>query len=300
MLSSLLLFVLLQGAPVEPLPTAAACEEVQRVELALIPLAAREVCVSPGIMTNFVFDARADVELQDEVRFLEVTRGSSTFSVLPPPDMVAGERLRLTARFGKGASQQSITLTLVAHPGQATHQVEVYRDERPRESYVQEAAQERAKNQRLREELAQSRARLEQMRAQLDQSGGLRELLANETIGDSGVGSLQFSKVFKQSEGDLLYLRGVSYRAKKSVAAKVWLMNLSSEPWKLAEASLLNAQGQELKGLKLWQDKPIPPRGEGWVIVEVEATPEAAHDELTLTMRDEGSRGITLAGVTFP
>lgn len=300
--SSILVLALLQGAPLLQPSTAAACKELQRIELALAPAAAaREICISPGLMTNFVFDTRAEVDLQDEVRFLEVTRGRSTLSLLPPPDLLLGERLRLTALLGDGATQQRVTFSLVAHPGQATHQVEVYRDQRPLESLQQELAQEQAKNQRLRDELQQTRAQLEQIQVKLAQSGGLRDLLANKAIGTRGV---QFRELKKkepgQSEGILSYMWGVGYRSNKSIAAEVWLKNSSPEPWTAADGSLVNAQGKELGGMKIRQDNPIAPNSEGSVIVEADALWSEALGELTLTLRDEGARGITIPGITFP
>ncbi|MFY0565715.1 DUF2381 family protein [Archangium lansingense] len=300
--SSLLVIVLLQGTPLLQPPTATACKELQRIELALAPAAtAREICVSPGLMTNFVFDTRAEVDLQDEVRFLEVTRGRSTLSLLPPPDLVLGERLRLTALLGDGTTQQRVTFSLVAYPGQATHQVEVYRDQRPRESLQQELAQELAKNQRLLNELEQTRARLEQLQAKLEQSGGLRDLIANKLISTLGIQIRGLKeKGLVPSEGVLTYKWGIGYRSDKSIAAEVSLKNSSPEPWTAAGGSLVDAHGKELKGMKLRQDKPIAPGSEGSVIVEVDVLRYEVLGELTLTLRDEGSRSITIPGLTFP
>lgn len=300
--SAIQLLVLLQSAPLLQPPNATACKELQRIELALAPAAeAREICVSPGLMTNFVFDARAKVDLQDEARFLEVTSGRNTFSLLPPPDLMRGERLRLTAILGEGAAQQRVSFSLVAHPGQATHQVEVYLDQRPRESLRQELAQEQAKNQQLRDELAQTRTRLEQLQVKLEHSGGLRDLLANGAIGVTGimVGELK-TKEPVRSESDLTYTWGFGCRSDKSIAAEVWLTNSGSEPWTATGGSLVDAQGKELRGMKLRQDNPIAPNSEGSVIVEVDVLRTEVLSELTLTLRDDGSRGITIPGLTFP
>jgi len=301
-LSSFLGLLILQGAPLLQPSNAAACKELQRIELALTPTAAlREICISPGLMTNFVFDTRAEVELQDEVRFLEVTRGRSTLSLLPPPDLVLGERLRLTARLGDGATQQRVTFSLVSHPGQATHQVEVYRDQRPRESLWQELAQEQAKNQQLRDELKQTRAQLEQLQVKLAQSGGLLDLVANRAIGTKGIQRVELPKTsFVQSEEILTYKWGVGYRSDQSIAAEVLMKNLSPRPWTAAEVSLVDAQGKELKGVKIRQDHPIAPNDDGLIIVEFDALRSEAQGELTLTLRDESSRGITIPGLTFP
>lgn len=300
--SSILLLALLQGAPIMQPHSTTACKDLRRIELALSPTAALfEICVSPGLMTNFVFDVRTEVDLQDEVRFQEVTRGRNTLSLLPPPDLTSGERLRLTALLGEGATQQRVSFSLVAHPGQATHQVEVYRDQRPRESLLHEIAQEQAENQKLRNALKQSRAQLEQLQIKLAQPRGLRDLIANGTINASGVMVNEFNEdVTGRSESALTYKWGSGYRATKSIAAEVWLTNLGSEPWMVAVGSLVDAHGRELRGVKLRQDSPIEPNSEGLVIVEVDALRSESHGELTLSLRDEGARGITIPGLTFP
>jgi uncharacterized protein (TIGR02268 family) len=299
--SSILVLVLPQGAPLLQPPTIAVCTELQRIELALAPATtAWEICISPGLMTNFVFDAPVKVELQDEVRFLEVSQGRTTLSLLPPPDLMFGERLRLTALLGDEVNPQRVTFSLAAHPGQATHQVEVYRDQRPRESLQQELAQEQAKNQQLRDELGQTRAQVEQLKVKLAQSGGLRDLIANRALSSYSIQFQEFKEEPVQPEGLLTYKWGNSYRSDKSIAAEVWLMNSSPEPWTAAEGTLVDAQGKELKGMKLRQDHPIAPNTTGSVIVEADALRSEAQGELTLTLRDEGSRGITIPGLTFP
>ncbi len=178
---SLMVLVLLQGSPVAQSPFVANCEDVERVELSLASSeVAHEICISPGLMTGFLFDVPASVELQDEVRFAEVLRGYGGISFVPPKDMASGERIRLTVRFGEGESQQGITFMLVARRGQATRQVEVYRDPRPRESYRQEVERERAKNQKLLEEN-------QQLRAQLIKPGGLRGLFLDGALRENGI-----------------------------------------------------------------------------------------------------------------
>ena len=292
---SLLVLTLLQGTPtLQPTPTTA-CEDLQRIELALVPATpAREICVSPGLMTSVVFDVRAEVELQDEVRFREVARGLGTISFLPPGDMLPGERLRLMARLGAGEAQDLVTFTLVAHTGEATHQVEVYRDQRSRESYQHEVAQQRAKVQQLREEL-------QQLRTRLAQAGGFRDMLANDFLTDSGAQARHLKEALSSStEGALSFESGVSYRAERHVAVQLWLTNPDSEPWTVAHASLLDATGKELTGMKLWQKEPIPPHRSGLVIVETPAERQDLQGELTLVLRDDGERVVRISRVTFP
>ncbi|QRK07382.1 DUF2381 family protein [Archangium violaceum] len=289
--------MLLQGAPVEYPPIVRVCEDLKRIELSLAPAGeAREICVSPGHMTTIVFDVRTDVELQDEARFLEVTRGRGIISLLPPQDMVPGERLRLTAHIGDGPSQQRVTFTLLAHSGLATHQVEVYRDRRSRESFLHEVALEQAKNRELRAEL-----RL--MRARLEQSGGIGGLVARKKIDTYGIQVRPLSgkdTVVQLKSDGLTCVKAVSYRADKGIAVQVSLLNLSSEPWMTVDASLVDAGGREMEGLKIRQDVPIPPKGDGPVFVEVDALLSEAQGELSLTLWDDSARSITLHGLKFP
>lgn len=289
------LFVLQGSAAVEP---ATACEESRRIELALtLTVEAREICVSPGMMTGFLFDTPLeDVELQDEVRFVEVLRGQRGISFVPPQELARGERLRLTARFGTGAPQERITFFLVAHRGQATRQVDVYLHMRPRESYQQEIEEERAKNQRLRQEK-------QELRAELERARGLRSLLANGTVGLIGVLTLKLANPDKQlapPDGAVSFKDGASYRTEKTVAVQVWLWNSNAEPWMTHRASLVDANGEEVPGLHLRQDEPVQPNKLGSVIVEVDADRNEAHGEFKLTLWDEKSRVITIPGVRFP
>ncbi len=267
---------------------------MQRIELASTPATTGlRVCVSPGIVTNFVFDVRADVELQDEVRFMEVTRGHTTFGFLPPRDMMPGERLRLTARLGVGEAKDFATFTLVAHSGQATHQVEVYRNQRSRDSYEHEVVQERAKVQRLREQL-------EQLRNRLALSGELRELIAGKAVTFRGIQGQNINNLSSSPEGILSVARVTSYRTDDSVATELWLRNLSPETWTLAQASLVDAAGNELKGMRLWQEMPLGPGAYGNIIVEMSAKREALHGKFTLVLGDEAGRVVRVAGVSFP
>ncbi|HEX5746875.1 MAG TPA: DUF2381 family protein [Archangium sp.] len=300
--SFILLLVLQQGTPLIQPPIDAVCKQLQHVELALVPVAAApEICISPGLMTNFVFDSLVKVELQDEVRFQELTRGRSTLSLLPPPDLVKGERLRLTATLGEGSTQQRVTFSLVGYPGRATHQVEVYRDERPREALLLEIAQEQAKTRQLLDELERTRDRLVQLQVRLEQSSGLLGLIANQMLSKKGVECQELKKKeFVRSEGVLTYEWGFGYRSDKSMAAELWLKNSSPEPWTAAVGSLVDAQGHEVGRMKLRQENPIGPNSEGSVILEVDAPRTEGRGELTLWLRDENSRGITVHGLTFP
>ena len=60
-LPTLLTLLLAQKVPaVETLK----CEEIQRIELSRISQMPREICVSPGFLTGFLFESPASVEIQ--------------------------------------------------------------------------------------------------------------------------------------------------------------------------------------------------------------------------------------------
>jgi uncharacterized protein (TIGR02268 family) len=295
---SILLLAQLQGAAVvEQRRPATVCPDVQRIELSLEP-GTQEICVSPGLLTAFVFDAPAFVELQDEVRFTEITRSRTSVGIMPPEDMMAGERLRLVARYETGAS---ISFVLTAHPGQATRQVEVYRDKRTRESFLHEVAQEHVKNQQLQSELKQLQHQFEQLRAECGDPAGLRRLIASKTMGHNGIRTREFRRgLLWYTEGPLSVARGNSYRSDHRVAVEVWLVNSDTEPWTATSASLVNAKGKELQGLRLWQEAPIPPKESRMVVAEIDAKPTELQGDVTLVLREDGPRSITLTGVTLP
>jgi uncharacterized protein (TIGR02268 family) len=246
-------------------------------------------------VTSFVFDVRADVELQDEVRFVEVTRGRSTISFLPPRDMMPGERLRLMARLGTGGAQEELVpFTLVARTGQATHQVEVYRDQRSRESYQHEVTQERAKVQQLREQL-------EQLQNRLDQSGGLRELLITRALTYKGIQGQRLNPKPSGHPEGLSFQKGSTYRTDISIAVEAWLVNPGSETWTVVDASLVDATGKELKPVKLSHEKPVTPGAQELVVVEFVATKrQDIQGEYTLLLRDDAGHVLRIPQVTFP
>jgi len=296
---TLLVLALLQGSPLPPSSAGADCQEVKRIELSRERGTSREICVSPGLLTGFVFDSMASVDLQDEVRFAEVTRGRTAISVMPPGDMEPGERLRLTARFTEGVSD-SITFVLVAHAGQATRQVEVYRDQRTRESFRHEVNQERARNQRLQEQLEQLQRELVLLRTECDDPEGLRRLIVSESLLGTGVEAKRIMVDNTNAQGPLVANYGTSYRSMKRVAVAVRVGNKSSEPWTAHEALLMDAKGKEWKAVRLWQAVAIAPEKEGLVVVEVNADAKELQGEVTVILREEGPRGLSIPKVTLP
>jgi uncharacterized protein (TIGR02268 family) len=291
--SSMLVFFILQGTPLSQLPPDGLCEDVRRIELSLDPTAAnREVCVSPGLVTSFLFDTPAGVDLQDEVRFLQVMRGRSSIGLVPPRDMAPGEHLRLTLRFGDGASQESVTFVLVAHSGQATRQVEVYRDQRSRESYQQELAQERVKARQMLLEL-------QELRSELTRAHGLRGVISSAAVGLKGIQVQQFPpKPTNYAGSGLTVVAGASYRSDTTVAVQLTLGNSGEEPWTMEEATL-TSNGEPLKGL-IWVAETIPPNDSRPVVVEVDTQHQGFRGNATLTLRGKDARVINISDIMFP
>lgn len=291
--SSILVLSLLQGPPDMEPPSSAGCQEVRTIELAVAPEGTNlEICVSPGLMTGFLFDAPADIDLQDEPRFIQVLRGRSGMSIVPPREMAPGERLRLTVRLGVGSSQQLVLLTLVAHPGQATRQVEVYRDKRPRAFLEMEVAQQRARNQQLQEENAQ-------LRVQLAHQQGLRGPIGSGDIDVTGVWGRRIPlDAYWQSDGGLALQGGGAYLAVQSMAVQVWIRNLSSDGWRATGAALVDAKGQSLSKVEFFQPAVLREGEFGVVVVEVK-TKQYSRESLTLKLWG-GQRAITVPDILFP
>ena len=253
-----------------------------------------EICISPGNMTGFVFDQPALVDLQDEVRFGRVLRGRGALSFMPPLDLAPGEKLRLTVHFEQDPPEQGVTFMLVSHPGQATHQVDVFHDPRSRESLWQEVEEERAENRRLTEE---NQSLLKQLKA----PGGLLRVLLNGELGPWGIPSKEFdANVVWTSKGRLSTGGGASYRSSQSVAVQLYVRNDGTDPWTVAEVQLMGARGEQLKDIDFGPLQTILPQTTGSIFVEARAEEGTPLGGLTLTLREEGPRAITVAHIPLP
>ena len=259
-----------------------------------------EICVSAGLLTGFVFDAHVTVDLEEEVRFADITRGRASINVMPPGDSLEGERFRLTARFVDGSG---VTFVLVVHKGRATRQIEVYRDKRTRESFEHELAQEHAKNQQLQWELDQLKHELGQLRNDYGDPGSLRRLIARQSIDPSGIRALAMDReLHRRVQGGLSLQRGVAYRSYKRVTVEVWVLNSGETPWSAVGVSFVDAKGKELtEGIQLWhQDGSTPPNQKSLLVVEVDAKPQELHGKLTLRLRENGPRTLSIPEVVIP
>nr|WP_211486164.1 DUF2381 family protein [Corallococcus exiguus] len=261
-----------------------------------------EIQISPRVSTTFEFDSALDpakVVLEGEKRFSLVDLGRSTLRLVPSEQILPGERLRLTVLFQDGSVPLGAAFVLVAHPARADRLVEVLRQPRTAESYQQEAKEARAETQQCHEEN-------ERLRAEQQGPGGIAGLLANGVIqNEVGVDAkfLRVNTEVRQHPGNVLRtLRAWSYRAPARVAVAVELENPDAgPPWAAEGASLVSKPGMPLKILTVWQKAPISRDPFGRVVVEAEATPDAAQGPFTLKLWGPGGlRTITLSGVTFP
>ncbi len=258
------------------------------------------VCVGSGRSTTLRFDsplAPAAVDIPERERFVDVAVGKTSLLVVPPENLAPGERLKVAVCFADGAAPACATFWLVAHPGRAMQQVDVFRQPRPVAYYQQvaEAAQAEAR---------QCRTEVQQLRAGGGTQGGLTALLAAGLMErEWGVAARDIRSIIRVHEGAALTLReGYSYRARGRVAVEVWLSNPGARAWSVAGAALRGPHGELMKGLTSWQPAPLLPGGkQGRVVVELPATEEEARGTYTLTLWDEDqARTITLANVTFP
>ena len=245
-LSALLMEMALHQAPRAPgRPPVAACPVTDHIELARTPsLMVREVCISPGILTGFLFDVATNIELQDETRFLNLSQSRDAISFMPPANMVVGERLRLTARLGEKQTQREVSFVLVVHAHQATHQVQVYHDPRPRESFLLEIERQQALIQQLE-------GNNERLQRQVEQA----HVLTSGSLGLSGaylVGVLEATGIrtrgldTRDSSGTVYSTTATSYRSWRHVAVNVKLENQDDVPWMAVGASLIEANGRRM------------------------------------------------------
>ncbi|WNG16267.1 DUF2381 family protein [Cystobacter fuscus] len=296
----LMLTLLLTQNPAPP--GTMGCEEIQHIERARTALAPHEICVSPGLMTGVFFDVPVSVELQDEFRFEEVSRGRTSISVMPPRDMAPGERLRLSARYLDGGHpEDAVTLFLVTSPGQATRQVEVFRDTRTRESFERELKQERAENQRSHQELTRLRLEFEQFRENHADPRQLRWLISSGSMAREGVRARTFKKsLIGYENSELRVDRGVSYRSEYRVAVELWLVPSGSRPWRSTTATATVGSNKELRVFYTWQPEASVVNVAFLVIVEMEPPSAGSSRECKLSINDDLGNKFHITGIELP
>ncbi|HEX8698699.1 MAG TPA: DUF2381 family protein [Myxococcaceae bacterium] len=294
---------LLASAPAAAeLPPLPGCQAIQeRIDLLAEPEEKRHtLCISPGIVTTWLFDASLppgaiglDVEAQQEVVLLQAGR---LVTLLPSEKLMPGRRLNMMVRFDDGAAPTSIAFELVVHPARAHRQVEVFRRRRTVESYQQALRVKEAEVQQCHEENAQLRA----TQGRLD---GLRGLRSAELMSDLGVAATVLTRSVTSRPGSKVeVLRAVSFRSVERVAVEVELdltALAGGKAWNAEGAALVGPSGRELPVLGVWQE-PREARSQV-VMVEAKAAPGEAQGTFTLKLWEHGgARSVTLQGVTFP
>ena len=270
------------------------------------PRTAHEVCIRPGLSSSFLFNVkltRVEVPGQERFRLLKDETG---FLLVPSRDVKDGERIRVTVHFQEGVTPASITFLLVVHPAEAERQVEVTLQPRTVASYQEGEQRALEQVQRCQED----RARLQ---AECVGQVGLRGLFAQGLLGKEGVPSKDIKQLMSAHPGNTLTSgTALSYRADTErmeeghkvvrLAVVQEFHNTGRTPWTPAGAVLVGPRGEEWKALGVWPLKPIAPGKKQRVVVEVEATQEAARGTFTLKLwSQEGSGAVELFdGVTFP
>lgn len=283
---------LVQSAPKDD------CADIRSLELLPPVLSPPRLCVSPGIMTSVLFDHPVAAELQEEARFVEVTRGRGGIGFIPPRDLLPGEQLRLTAVLQAGQTRQSLTFILVAHPGQGSHQINVHYTGRTWQDMSDALSQSLLANTNLSEENAALREELSRMRAQQAQPTGLCGAWTGRQLTRKGIAT-HVMAVNREAAGTLAVTGAVSFRGDSTVAVEVSIINPSQEHWNLEKAALVNEQGETLKALRFRQADELAPDGTLTVFVEFDPT-DFALSHTTLTLADADAQSLTLPNVVFP
>ncbi len=301
-----LLFAILTGTPGPAQPASEVWEAVGAHHVGVRADTAgqeQEVVISPLLSTTFFFNSpllRGGVVVQQRELFQLVTvdETNSVVTLLPSSRLPLGSKLLLTVRFADGAVPESTSFRLVAHPTRAEPQVNVYRQPRSGESYQLEARQERERAERCGAELARTQA-------EQQHPGGLVGLLVERLMTNGeGIKGQDISTTSIQRPDEALRARSVfSYRAQGRVAMDLSVNNLSTQSWRVDGdgVRLVSREGVRLRVLQVWPLESIPLSGQGRVRVEAEATEEQARGTYVLKLGEaNGSRTITLRGVTFP
>ncbi|WP_375770836.1 DUF2381 family protein [Archangium gephyra] len=266
----------------------------------------RQVRISPGVGTLFVFDTpvqREGVFLEQRERFRQVSLSEDghLLTLLPLGELSMGTRLRLTVRFADGEVPASVGFLLVVHP-QAEHQVEVFRLPRSADSYKQEFEAVQVEAQQCKTQLARERA-------ECGRPSGLSGPIVSHQLDWHGIRARRFEEGLPLRRGEAFRSVGVtSYSATNGnpgeevvrLAVELELANHGLQPWRAANAELVGPGGRWT--MALWAPEPIPPGKWGHIVVEMELPlSEVRSGSHVLKLWDEaGVRTATLLGVTFP
>jgi uncharacterized protein (TIGR02268 family) len=256
-----------------------------------------EVQLSPGQPTTFLFDSdvRADgLTLENRERF-EVAPGKRLITLVPS-ERVRGEKPSiLTVCFADGAAPACATFQLVVHPAIGERQVEIFRHQRPVDSFQAELKTTREENARLREEL-------QWLRAEQDRPNGLTGLFASGMVGKEGIPSQDINDhITKRKSNTLRPWEVTTFRAPGRVVIGLELENPEgAKPWTPRGAKLVGPKGEVLDAT-FWPAEPIPSGKKRRVWIEVMAPDSQTGGTFILkTWEADGQRTFVIGNVTFP
>ncbi|MCP3136919.1 DUF2381 family protein [Pyxidicoccus xibeiensis] len=259
---------------------------------------ATEVRVSPGRVTNLLFDSPlADVELEGRERFTRVRVLEDSLLLVPSERVTPGERLKLTVRFqDDGALPRGADFVLVAHASLAEQQVEVLRRPRTLASFQQEALA-------ARDALRRCEGTLEGLRAELGRPEGLAGILAARLLDESGIAARKIiNEAVPRARDVPRVVRATTYRSALWVAVEVEVNNTdATRPWRVAGAALLGGEGSAPVRLIPWQETPIPAGKKGRIIMQARVQ-DLRQGPFTLSLweAEAGGHTVMLRNVNFP
>jgi uncharacterized protein (TIGR02268 family) len=256
-----------------------------------------EIQISPGQPTTFLFnsDIRADgLTLENRERFA-VAPGKRILTLVPSERVRGEQPSTMTVCFADGAAPACATFRLIVHPAIGERQVDIFRHQRPVDSFQAELKTTREENARLREENAR-------LRAERDRPNGLTGLFASGMVGEAGIPSQDITKhITKRKSNTLRPVRVRTFRAPGRVAIGLGLVNPEgAKPWTPQGAVLVGPKGEVLEAT-FWPAEPIPSGKEHRVWIEVMAPDVRTGGAFILKIWEaDGQRTFVIGNVTFP
>jgi uncharacterized protein (TIGR02268 family) len=269
------------------------------------PSPVSEVRISPGRGVLFVFDTavrRDGIMLAERTLFRQISLSEDglLLTLMPSGGLPLGKRLNLTVRFADEELPLSMDFTLAVST-QAEPQVEIYRHTRSGDFLQREAGETRAR-------LQQCQTDLERERLKRDKPPGLLGLIALNQLGAEGVLSKSITKEIELHRGEAFKIKqAITHRAPSGevgdpvvrLAVDLMVLNTGTQPWIPVGAQLVGPSGPW--EAELWPPEPILPGQNRRILVEVELAGAEIPNPCLLKFWDaEGSRTLTLSGVTFP
>jgi uncharacterized protein (TIGR02268 family) len=302
--TTLLSLHLLAGAPgaTGALPGQAALTDERHIELTADGAGQDwEVRISPNQASNLMFNAplrRGSVTVQERELFqsVMVDESAGLITLLPSAMAPPGKTVMLVVGFADNNVPENTTFRLVVRTEQVERQVRVDRKPRSASFFQEEARQARERAEHCEVALARQPAR----KCQEDLVGLFGAGLVRKGI---GIRSLDFFSDFPQSPADSLFVKeAYSYQAIGRVAVELWMVESNQQPWRLKSAELVTEDGHALRVLRTWQSPGVLRPGDlRQLVVEAEAPePQSRGPYLLRLTESEGTRTLTVRGVTFP